>query len=123
MAKTGLYPNLSQLVDQFRGIVVAIRDLPADDALRDVSAILAAAAKNEDLALRNLRGTFERSEATTGGEPEAPTAALGGEFGFGEGPLGSEETPLSPPGSLPRPLVGQRSSHAIPPCLMPLTPS
>ena len=64
--------NLGQLVDEFRSIVVAVRDLPTDDVTRDVSTFLAQAAEAEDLALRKLRGSFQLTEGVSGGEAQAP---------------------------------------------------
>ena len=54
---------LSQLIVQFRDIVAAVRDLPTNEATRQVSDILVGTAQDEDLALRQLRGTFEKSVA------------------------------------------------------------
>ena len=58
---------LSQLIVQVRDIVAAVRDLPTNEATRRVSDILAGAAQDEDLALRQLRGTFEKSVAEDDG--------------------------------------------------------
>ena len=60
--------NLSQLVDEFRGIVNAVRKLRSGRVTLEVATMLADAAEAEDLALRRIRGTFERqgSEAVSG---------------------------------------------------------
>ena len=54
--------RLSQLIDEFRGIVAAVHDLGSSEITRPVSQVLAEAVDNEDLALRKLRGTFQKSE-------------------------------------------------------------
>ena len=53
--------RLSELIDELRGIA-AVHDLGASEITRPVSQVLAEAADNEDLALRKLRGTFQKSE-------------------------------------------------------------
>ena len=108
--------RLSRLVDQFRGIVVAVRDLPANDVTAGVSAVLAQAVEGEDLALRNLRGTFQRSEAVAAGPAAEPAVGLGGEFDFGDGALGSGEVPAGPPAG-PAPSIGEASFVARDPTL------
>ena len=80
--------QLSQLVDDFRSIVVAVRDLPSHEVTRGVSTLLAEAAEAEDLALRNLRGTFQRSEGRPGEESAGAPGA--GELGPIDGGPGSE---------------------------------
>ena len=55
--------GLNQLVDEFRGIVVAVRKLPTSEVTRQVVSTLAQAADDEELALRKLRGSFEKLEA------------------------------------------------------------
>ena len=77
LASSDMITRLGQLVDQLRGIVIAVRELPADDTTAEVSALLAEAAEAEDLALRNLRGTFQRSEPS--GERQGPAAESGSE--------------------------------------------
>ena len=75
--------RLGLLIDQFRGIIVAIRQVPTTVTTRNVSNALAQAAE-EDLALRRLRGTFQldggpanqrsaEAAATTGGSGESET--------------------------------------------------
>ena len=54
--------GLSELVDELRDIVVEVRELPVEGVAREVTAFLAEAAEAEDLALRQLRGTFEKLE-------------------------------------------------------------
>ena len=54
--------RLSELIDELRGIVAAVHDLGASEITRPVSQFLAEAVDNEDLALRKLRGTFQKSE-------------------------------------------------------------
>ena len=56
--------RLSELVDEFRDLVVAVRELPASEVTRRVTQILAQAVEDEDLVLRKLRGTFEKTEVT-----------------------------------------------------------
>ena len=56
--------RLNELVDELRDIVVSIRRLPTTDLTRHVAQNLAVGAEAEDLALRKLRGTFEKSEET-----------------------------------------------------------
>ena len=54
--------SLSRLIDEFSGVVATIRNLPESGITRPVSQILAEAAQDEDLALRRLRGTFQKME-------------------------------------------------------------
>ena len=56
--------RLSELVDEFRDLVVAVRELPASEVTRRVTQILAQAVEAEDLVLRKLRGTFEKTEVS-----------------------------------------------------------
>ena len=68
--------GLNQLVDEFRGIVGAVRKLPTSEVTRQVASTLARAADDEELALRKLRGSFEKSEgAAEAGPAEAPPEA------------------------------------------------
>ena len=53
--------GLSDLVGQFREVMVIVRELPRTDATREIAALMDEAADAEDLALRNLRDTFQRS--------------------------------------------------------------
>ena len=53
--------GLSDLVAKFREVMVAIRELPSIDATREIATLMDEAADAEDLALRNLRDTFQRS--------------------------------------------------------------
>ncbi len=53
--------GLSDLVAKFREVMVAVRELPRLDATRETAALMAEAADAEDLALRNLRSTFQKS--------------------------------------------------------------
>jgi len=73
---------LSQLITDFRGIVAGVRDLPASQFTDPISQTLARAAEDEDLALRRLRGTFQKEDVeaeTTGDQggvtftPQDPT--------------------------------------------------
>ncbi|MCH8186660.1 MAG: hypothetical protein IH862_11220 [Chloroflexi bacterium] len=50
--------RLSQLVEEFSNVVIAVRQLPTSEPTRQVSQILAQAAEEEELALRKLRGSF-----------------------------------------------------------------
>ena len=63
--------RLSQLIDEFRDIVAAVRNLPTSEITGPVSQILAEAAEDEDLALRKLRGTFQKSESAPSEVPPA----------------------------------------------------
>ena len=65
--------RLGELIDQTRLIVVAVRELPADEATQEVTLTLAQAAEAEDLALRRLRGTFQR----TTGAPDSASQESG----------------------------------------------
>ena len=69
--------TLGHLVDEFRRIVVAVRDLPTGDATRAVTDTLAEAAEAEDLALRRLRGTFSRSDSPSTIRAAAPATTDG----------------------------------------------
>ena len=67
--------RLGQLVDQYREVVLAVRGLPTAPATSAVSRLLAGAAQGEDLALRRLRGTFQKSDEET--TPETPDEVPG----------------------------------------------
>ena len=72
--------GLNQLVDEFRGIVVAVRKLPASEVTRALVSTLAQAADDEELALRKLRGSFEKLEEPAeeaAPEPQAESAPEG----------------------------------------------
>jgi hypothetical protein len=72
--------RLGQLVDRFRGIVVAIRQLPTTVTTREVAGVLAQAAEGEDLSLRRLRDTFQRGAEPAGEvESSGEDGELGGE--------------------------------------------
>ena len=66
--------RLGELVVELRLIVIAVRELPADETTRGVAQTLAEAAEAEELALRKIRGTFEKEEGLTdqalGGGPQ-----------------------------------------------------
>ena len=62
--------RLSQLVDELRAIVVAVRQLPTSEATRHVAETLSEAAEEEDLALRKLRGTVPGSQEGEAFEPQ-----------------------------------------------------
>ena len=66
--------RLGLLIDQFRGIVVAIRQVPTTETTRGVADALAQAAEEEDLALRRLRSTFQLVGETSNGESEVTVA-------------------------------------------------
>jgi hypothetical protein len=55
--------RLGKLVDRFRNIVAAVRELPANDATEEVAEKLAKAAEGEDLLLRKLRGALSTGES------------------------------------------------------------
>ena len=94
--------RLSQLVDQFRNVVVSVRQLPTFESTRRTAQILADAAQEEETALRNLRDTFQRSGEEPSGREHAEasdsvTEAEGNGEGNGEGSgegesKGSEES-------------------------------
>lgn len=67
--------HLGDLVDEFRDVVLAVRDLPATPSTEAVASLLATAVENEDLALRLLRGTKpnseENGEVLEAGDPTA----------------------------------------------------
>ncbi|HIM48200.1 MAG TPA: hypothetical protein EYM32_04925 [Dehalococcoidia bacterium] len=65
-AQSGLTPEqaeraLGGLVDDFRAVVLAVRDLPSTSATDSVASLLAEAVEEEDLALRLLRGALPKS--------------------------------------------------------------
>ena len=65
-AQSGLTPGqaeraLGDLVDDFRAVVLAVRDLPSTSATDSVASLLAEAVEEEDLALRLLRGALPKS--------------------------------------------------------------
>ena len=69
--------QLGLLIDQFRAIVVTIRQVPTTRTTRDVADALAQAAEEEDLALRRLRGTFRRNEVPATGTPSETVVSAG----------------------------------------------
>ena len=73
LTSSQIVAELGELIDDFRLIVVAVRELPADEATREVTLALAQAAEAEDLALRRLRGTFQRSTGAPGDASQEPT--------------------------------------------------
>ena len=70
--------RLSALVGEFRDIVGGIRELPSSDLTRPVAQLLAQAAEGEDLALRKLRGTFEKQDGSPAGGQSAGTGSSAG---------------------------------------------
>jgi len=69
--------SLGLLVDQFRAVVQGARELPSAAATDQVSQLLAEAAEDEDLALRLLRGTFQRSEEEASETPSKEADSSG----------------------------------------------
>ena len=63
--------RLSQLVDQFRDVVMSVRQLPTFESTRRTAQILADAAQEEETALRNLRDTFPLSGGIPSGLEDA----------------------------------------------------
>ena len=64
--QSGLTPEqaeraLGGLVNDFRAVVLAVRDLPSTSATDSVASLLAEAVEEEDLALRLLRGALPKS--------------------------------------------------------------
>jgi hypothetical protein len=70
--------KLSDLVAQFRDVVVAVRELPTAVAARDVAQLLATAAEDEDLELRKLRSSFQKSTGSSSSKSgtEGPSEAF-----------------------------------------------
>ncbi len=67
--------RLSQLVEEFSDVVIAVRQLPTSEPTRHVSQILAQAVEDEELALRKLRGSFgEAAPESPPKEPDEPIA-------------------------------------------------
>ena len=62
LTSTGVVTRLSDLVAKFREVMVAVRELPRLEATQEVAGLMAEAADAEDLALRNLRATFQKSD-------------------------------------------------------------
>jgi hypothetical protein len=79
--------KLGVLVDQFRAVVQAARDLPSAAGTGPVSQLLAEVAEDEDLILRLLRGTFKRSDGEEGTSSEEA-----GFFGGSERPQGDSRS-------------------------------
>ncbi|MCH8206417.1 MAG: hypothetical protein IH956_05375 [Chloroflexi bacterium] len=71
--------RLSALVDQFSAITEAIRDLTTSDTTRAIALALSQAAQDEDLALRRLRGTFQKPDARSAGVPASTDQQEDGE--------------------------------------------
>ena len=66
--------RLGGLIDDFRDITLAARNLPTTEVTRHVSQFLSEAADDVDLALRRLRGTFEKFEDDSGDAEGVPTS-------------------------------------------------
>ena len=77
--------DLSRLIDELRRMVIDVRDLPVVDGAGEVSMMFADAVEAEDLALRRLRGTFQRATVAPGPSDELPPEE-GLESGASEGP-------------------------------------
>ena len=95
-AEGGLTPGeiadrLGLLIDQLRGIAVAIQQAPTTVTTRGVAYALAQAAEKEDLALRRLRDALQREEQT-GSEGPAEAPALPADNGEFEGEVPTSET-------------------------------
>ena len=94
--------RLSQLVDELRAIVVAVRQLPTSEATRHVAETLSEAAEEEDLALRKLRGTVPGSQEGEALEPQPgegetqPAAGLPEQSSEGAGSSGEEGAKFVP---------------------------
>jgi hypothetical protein len=58
--------RLGDLVNEFRDVVVAIRDLPSTTSTDRAAALLANAVEDEDLALRLMRGAIPNGEEENG---------------------------------------------------------
>ncbi len=93
------------LIDQFRSITVAIRNLPPFGATREVAELLGQTATRHDLALRRLRGGLTKSSEVSSKTPEnkgksdgdgseAPNTPL--ENGEKSGEAGSEASNNNP---------------------------
>ena len=79
--------RLGALVAQFRDVVLAARDLPTDPATNSISVLVAEAVQAEDLALRRLRGTFQKSDepgSNQAGGAEEPANGENAEEDSGE---------------------------------------
>ena len=62
LTSTDVVNRLSDLVADFREVMVAVRELPRLDTTQGVAGLMAEAADAEDLALRQLRATFKKSD-------------------------------------------------------------
>ena len=71
---------LGNLVDEFRSVVVAVRDLPSTSSTDAVASLLADAVEEEDLALRLLRGALPKSD-------ESSSESNGNGNGLGDDPV------------------------------------
>ena len=77
--------TLGSLVDEFRTVVLAVRDLPTTSSTDSVATLLADAVEQEDLALRLLRGALPKSEenpSESNGDGDGPgdeTVPVGGD--------------------------------------------
>ena len=93
--------RLSELVDQFRNVVVSVRQLPTFESTRRTAQILADAAQEEETALRNLRDSFQRTgeEPPDGGEEPVSVSFPGSErTGEGESKPPEEFSAQAPSG-------------------------
>ena len=86
----GSLSQLNTLVDQHREIVLAHRALPSVTNTRHVSDLLAAAVRDEDSALRRLRGSFQQDSQQDGEDGESAPAV--GQLPSLLGPPPAEET-------------------------------
>ncbi len=90
--------RLSQLVEEFSDVVIAVRQLPTSEPTRQVSQILAQAVEDEELALRKLRGSFgEVAPESPPKEPDEPIAPPDQPSAPPDQPSAPEEEAISTP--------------------------
>ena len=98
LSSSGTARRLSQLVEEFSNVVIAVRQLPTSEPTRQVSQILAQAAEDEELALRKLRGSFgETAPESLPKTPDEPSAPPDQPSAPPDQPSAPEEEEISPP--------------------------
>lgn len=97
LTSSELVSSLSGLVDEFSAVTTKVRSLPHSTSTAPIARIILEAADEEELALRNLRNSFDKSEAE---EAEGP-AAEADDIGLPPSPpeVAGESEAGAPPGA------------------------
>ena len=82
LSSTQTVSRLGNLVSEFTAIAVAVGTLPVTEATRQVAQTLVQASEDEELALRALRGTFQKDGGSGGSSSEESFDNSFDEFGL-----------------------------------------